>query len=182
VLLYEAHAAKQYWKFFRTLLPAWTNFSHREPHYGDITNRLLDIGYHHLGTCVEKIFTTHEASTALGLLHVAQKSDSTPIVYDLMELFRADVIDMTVLTFLRQKKKPILRLGQKDIAHFIYEVRQRLAYLHYLKDFKQCHPYNYYLELQIVKFMKAVNHRELFQPMELPDRHDTRCPCVIKNT
>jgi len=35
--------------------------------------------------------------------------------------------------------------------------------------------YRYYMELQVLKFIKAVNHGEVYKPLSLPTRHDTRC-------
>ncbi len=116
-----------------------------------------------------------EISPALGLLHVARNADSAPLAYDLVEMFRADIVDAEVLRFLRLKKKVLTTVEQRDIGHFLHEVNERLQRQHYLRDFKMCHVYRYYMELQILKFIKAVNHGEIFEPLHLPTRHDTRC-------
>lgn len=175
LLLYEARMAKQFWRHFRTLIPAHTPFSGRTPQALDAVNRLLDIGYHHLASCVRTICDRYDIPTALGLLHVAQSADSTPLVYDLMELFRSDSVDAETLRFLRLKKKPLVEVGQKEIGHFLHEVNARLLRKQYLKDFKICHTYRYYMEVQILKFVKAVNHGEVFSPVSLPARHESRC-------
>ncbi|OHA90846.1 MAG: hypothetical protein A2832_00825 [Candidatus Zambryskibacteria bacterium RIFCSPHIGHO2_01_FULL_44_22b] len=31
------------------------------------------------------------------------------------------------------------------------------------------------MEVQILKFVKAVNHKEVFEPLKLPARHESRC-------
>jgi CRISPR-associated endonuclease Cas1 len=178
LLLLEARAAKHFWTEFRYLMPPWTNFSGRKARHKDVVNTLLDIGYHHLSTQVKKILEAHTVTFAPALLHVAHREKSAPLVYDLMEMFRSDVVDSEVLKFVRLKRKPILRIEQADIAQFVYRINQRLEKKRYLRDFGQCHSYRYYLELQVIKFIKAVNHQEVFAPMQLPARHDTRCTCV----
>jgi CRISPR-associated endonuclease Cas1 len=175
ILLYEARAAKQFWAAYRMLLPEWVAFTTRKPRSKDSTNVLLDIGYHHLTNKIIKKLAEKDITTALGLLHKPRTASSAPLAYDLVELFRADIVDAEVLSFLRLKKKPIVQLTQKDIAHFLQRVNKRLLRKHYLRDFKQCHTYEYYMDLQLIKFIKAINHNEVFKPLWLPRRHDSRC-------
>lgn len=175
VLLLEARAAKEFWRGFSDLLLPHFNFPGRRPRADDVVNILLDVGYHHLATVVKKMLKEHSIPTDMGLLHVARNADSAPLVYDLMEIFRADVVDAEVLRFLRLKKKGIQVLEQKDIAHFLHEVNERLERKYYLRVFNGCQTYRYYMELQILKFIKAVNHNEVFEPLHLPTRHDVRC-------
>jgi CRISPR-associated endonuclease Cas1 len=175
VLLTEARAAKSFWREFRELLPPWCEFHGRKPGASDFANRLLDLGYHHVTNIVCKLLEAHEVSPALGLLHVARATNSAPLAYDLVELFRADIVDAEVLRYTRLKKKPLLIVGQHDIAHFLHEINERLERKYYLKDFRACHTYRYYMELQVLKFISAVNHRQTYEPLILPHRHDMRC-------
>jgi CRISPR-associated endonuclease Cas1 len=179
LLLYEARAAKHFWKQYKILIPAWTLFPGRRARAKDVANSLLDIGYHHLANVVKKILEEHDVTLAPALFHVAHREKSAPLVYDLMELFRADIVDTEVLKYLRLKRVPLGTLEQKNISHFIYRLNKRLEKKYFLTDFKQCHTYRYYMELQIIKFIKAVNHKEVFQPIHLPQRHDTRCACIL---
>lgn len=175
ILLYEGRVAKQYWKLYKTILPTWTHFKGRKPHALDIVNRLLDIGYHHITQKVIHLLDTHEVSSAVGLLHRAHKSTSHPLVYDLVELFRADLVDEFLIHFVRQTKKPIDTLTSKHISRFLHNINLLCKKKHYLRDFKQCHTYEYYMELQVLKLIKAINHKEVFNPIILPSRHDDRC-------
>jgi CRISPR-associated endonuclease Cas1 len=174
ISLEEARAAKRYWSEFKLLLPQYARFN-RQARATDTVNRLLDIGYHHTTNIVRKILESHDISPALGIMHVARKSDSAPLAYDLVELFRADIVDTEVLRFLRLKKKLIISIDQREIGHFLHEINERIEHLHYLRDFRQCHTYRYYMELQILKFISAVNHASAFEPLHLPSRHDGRC-------
>lgn len=175
LLLEEARHAKYFWTHYKTLLPPWIYFSGRVQHGEDIANKLLDIGYHHLANIIKAVCKEKDISTALGFLHIAHESTSQPLVYDLMELFRSDVVDREVLSFLRAKKKEILFLDSKNIAHFVSKIKKRLQSQVYIKEFKQCQTYQYYMDLQIVKLIKAVNHDEVFEPIVLPHRHEDRC-------
>ncbi len=176
ILLEEARTAKHFWKEFTLLLPSWVKFKSRKPRGVDGANRLLDIGYHHICGIVKKILDTHDISTALGLLHVARTSKSDPLVYDLVELFRSDIVDAEVLRFLRLKKHPII--ADKEISHFLHEINQRLDRKFYIKQFGVCQTYRYYMELQILSFIHAVNHKKIFVPLRLPARHEQRCKMI----
>jgi CRISPR/Cas system-associated endonuclease Cas1 len=134
-----------------------------------------------LATIVEKIILEKDISVSLGLIHRAQSANAKPLVYDLMELFRADLVDFVLLKYLRLKKKPIIN-AQEHIGHFLAKINKTAKAPHYLKDFKQCHAYHYYMELQIVKFIKAVNRREVYAPLLLPKRHDMRCACGLQKS
>lgn len=177
LLLYEARAAKHFWQTYKKMLPNWTNFPGRRAHAKDATNILLDIGYHHLATKVAKILQTHNVTLAPALFHVAHKEKSAPLVYDLMEMFRSDLVDVEVLKFLRLKKLATQEINQGDISKLLARINKRLLNKYFLRDFGQCHTYEYYMELQIIKFIKAVNHKEVFRPLHLPARHETRCTC-----
>lgn len=165
------------WRHYGTILPSWVTYTGRQAQASDVVNKLLNIGYHHLATQIRNILDERDCTTALGILHVAQSSAATPLVYDLMELFRADIVDMSVATWLRQKKQPITTITQKHIAHVLHEMNERMDVHYYLTDFGQCHRYRYYMDIQITKFIKAVNHNEVFKPLALPTRHENRCTC-----
>lgn len=179
LLLLEARAARHFWRQMRVLLPQYPSFAGREPYAADVVNKLLDIGYHHLAGAVRKICEQQQVTAALGLLHVARSAKSEPLVYDLMELFRSDVIDAELLRFLRLKKKKITGVGQSDISHFLHEVNERMERKYYIKEFKSCQTYRYYMELQVLKFIKAINNGGVFMPLHLPVRHDNRCRAAL---
>ncbi len=177
LLLIEARTAKVYWQKYRKLLPVWTNFKGRTPHQTnpDVVNHLLDLGYHYLKDKVVIILKTHDLSLAIGLMHVAKTNKSTPLAYDLMELFRVELVDREVLHYLRLKKKPLSSLSPGEISYFLSRLKRRLERKVYLNQFKQCHTYHYAIELQILRFVHAVNNEEIFHPFHIPTRHDGRC-------
>ncbi len=157
------------------MLPTWCVFKNRQHGQTDITNRLLDIGYHHITNLVKKILEKYNIEPGLGILHIPHETNSAPLAYDLVEIFRSDIVDTEALRFLRLKKKPFLQLEQKYVAYFLHRINKRLAQKHFVEVFGQCCSYEYYVELQILRFIKAVNHKEIFDPVYLPNRHDMRC-------
>lgn len=175
ILLYEGRCAQVYWRAYKKLLPAWVGFHGRKTKGIDITNVLLNLGYHHLNTHVNKLCAIHNISTALGLLHVAKTEKSKPLVYDLMELFRADLVDREVLRYLRLKKKPVMAMTSREIGRLLRSINTRMEKKVYIRTFKQCHTYHYYMELQLLSFMKAVREQRVFRPIVTPQRHESRC-------
>lgn len=177
ILLEEARMAKNFWKEFKKLLPGWCEFPGRKPRNADMVNKLLDVGYHHLMNTLRHILIKYEVPAVMGLLHSPRNSDSEPLIYDLVEMFRSDIVETEILRYLRLKKKRPLQV-EKEIPHLLHEINQRLEKEHYLKDFKMCHTYRYYMEVQVLKFVKAVNKKHIFKPVHLPVRHDNRCLTV----
>ncbi len=140
-----------------------------------MVNQLLDIGYHHLKGKVKKILDVHGVFPGLALIHVAKTEKSAPLVYNLIELFRAVLVDREVLRFFRFKKRSINALSERDIRIFLGRINTRCAQRVYVKVFHQCHTYAYYMELQVLMFIKAVNRGEVFSPIHLSVRHENRC-------
>src|SRR3989344_3898258 len=131
VLLEEGRVAQKFWKEFGNLVPN-LNFLSRRPRGSDIANKLLDVGYHHLTNVVRKILEKYNVPADIGILHVARNSDSAPLAYDLVEMFRADIVDAEVLRFLRLKKKSIDKV-ESEVPHFLHEINERLERKYYLK-------------------------------------------------
>lgn len=176
VLLYEARCARAYWKRYRKCLPVWAKFPGRKTRGSDVTNLLLNLGYHHLNTHLTRILVSRSVSPALGLMHKKAKTEkSKPLVYDLMELFRADVVDREVLRYLNLKKKECTVITPHEIGKFLKRINDRLERKVYIRKFKQCHTYRYYMELQVLSFMGAVGAKEVFTPIVIPSRHESRC-------
>lgn len=178
VVLWEARSARHFWHAFRSLLSQYPDFMSCKPRAKNPVNRLLDVGYHHLAHVVEKTIERLEIPTALGILHTPRTHNSAPLVYDLMELFRADSVNAESLRLMRLKKERFVEVGQPEIAHFLHDVNERMERTYYIRTFKACHTYRYYMELQLLKFVSAVNHHEPFVPIHLPTRNDSRCRSI----
>ena len=57
------------------------------------------------GETYNKIILSKDISPSLGLIHRAHSAAAKPLVYDLMEMFRADMVDFVLLKYLRLKKR-----------------------------------------------------------------------------
>ncbi len=175
LLLLEARFAHKYWKSLRTILSGKVVFYGRKPQTNDPVNRLLDIGYHHLTGKVSALFQKHHMNTSIGLFHQPRTSTSEPLVYDFMELFRADIVDAELIKYFHLKKKPVQELNTDEIPLFLSRINIKLNKSFYLKNFSNCRSYHYYMELQILRFAKCVRTKQVFFPISIPRRHENRC-------
>ena len=173
--LHEARFAHAYWSTVQSLICDRVDFIGRRPQSHDSANRLLDIGYHHVTNKVAGLFEKHDMSTAIGLFHRARSKRSSPLVYDFVELFRADIVDTEFVRFFRLKKRSVHAITPQDIRLFLSRLNQRMGKPFYLRDFHACRNYSYFMELQILRFSKSVRHNRVFLPISLPNRHEDRC-------
>ncbi|MEI9966722.1 MAG: CRISPR-associated endonuclease Cas1 [Candidatus Moraniibacteriota bacterium] len=176
LLLLEARAAKHFWNRFSLLVGERYQFFARIQHGQNIVNKLLDIGYHHLTNKVRGLLAEQKTPMEIGLFHRAHRATATPLAYDLVELFRSDFVDREVLKFLRLKKRPLQEIDQASVRKLLFRINKRFEKSVYLKAFHQCHSLGYYMTLQIVHCIAAINHKMVFHPLVLPDRHEDRCP------
>lgn len=98
----EGQAAKRYFAALRQLLPIGIDFAgrvRRPPR--DPINVCLSLGYTVLATNLHTLVRTEGLNAHLGHLH-ASVAGSMALVSDLMEEFRAPVVDAVVLTLWRQ--------------------------------------------------------------------------------
>ncbi len=173
ILLIEARAAKEYWKFFGKLVK--DDSFRRKPHSSSVANILLDIGYHYLAGEVLKICQGQNIPTELGFLHRAQSSHAHPLIYDFMEWLRPVVVDKSVLKMLRQKKKVPTFIKKKDIGRLVNDIKKRFDKLYFYNSFGYCISLRYWTCLMFLNFESAVNTEIEFKP-KLPSlRHETRC-------
>lgn len=105
ILGIEGICAVSYWKSFRTLLPEQYDFPGRETKGSeDPVNMLLNYGYGILYNRVLNAIMVNGLNPHIALLHREQKQKPT-LAFDLIEQFRAPVVDRTVIAALRRKMK-----------------------------------------------------------------------------
>ncbi len=174
LMLVEARAAKKYWQYLGEKIKNKIRWSGRMPHGKDVLNNLLDVGYHYLAQKVSKIFDEVDMPRDLGLLHKAQSKNAKPLVYDFMEWLRP-IIDDVLIKFLRKKKKFVEEVSNKDIAHFLFLVKEVFARDLYHKKFKYCISLEYWTKLIALEMRGAIseNREAGFYFPSL--RHENRC-------
>lgn len=100
----EGGAAALYWKAFAELIPAPWQMSRRLAHPApDPLNALLSLGYSILYNSVAGLLQARGIHAGLGYLHVAG-GDHQALASDLMEPYRAYVVDATLLHLLHTQQ------------------------------------------------------------------------------
>ncbi len=168
--IYEAHAAKKYWSFWKKEFKEPYGFSGRKIHGKDTLNRLLDIGYHFLTGYLVTLCSELDIPTELGILHKATSRKSKPLVYDLIEWMRPLIIDETLFHFLKKKKKPIESL-EKEIPKFIGSCKKKFAKHYFHKNRHNCITLEYFIKLFLLEFRGSVSKNN-------PPLSFSSLPCV----
>ncbi len=105
IMGYEGIAATSYWKLFSTLIPEEYNFKEREHKSAQNTiNIMLNYGYGILYTRLLTSITLQGLNPNLGFLHKEQNGKPV-LVFDLIENFRAPVVDRTIIAFISKAGK-----------------------------------------------------------------------------
>lgn len=118
----EGRAASHYWFLFGKLLDGKVDFPGRHRKDArDLVNSLLNYGYAVLYSRVYLAILRSGLHPQLSFLHSLQKGKPT-LAYDLIEEFRAPVVDRTVLTLFARREK--LEVNQEGLL--TEETRQRL--------------------------------------------------------
>lgn len=104
---YEAQGAQRYWAYVRTLLEDDNVGFEGRVRQGakDIVNCLLNYGYAILYARVWQALLRAQLNPYDSIIHVRQEGKPT-FVFDVMELFRSQVVDRVVISLV-QKKEPI---------------------------------------------------------------------------
>jgi len=175
ILLIEARAAKEYWKFFGEKIKSKSRWFSRMPHHGDTVNKMLDIGYHFITQKTAKIFLENDIPAEIGLLHRAQSKDAQPLVYDFIEWLRPILVDRNLIKFLHKKKKFFEKIDDSSIPHFLNEINKFLKRRFYHKHLKYCVSLKYFIVLNALAMRSAVtkNQKPKFYFPSL--RHENRC-------
>lgn len=100
----EAQAAVAYWSYIRELISDdGVEFVRRE-HQGatDLLNSLLNYGYAILYSRVWKNILAAKLNPSMGILHAKQDGKPT-LVFDVVELFRAQMVDRVVISLVQKK-------------------------------------------------------------------------------
>lgn len=100
----EAQGALAYWSYIRVLLADdGIDFVRRE-HQGatDLLNSMLNYGYAILYSRVWKNILAAKLNPSIGLLHAHQNGKPT-LVFDIVEIFRSQMVDRVVISLIQKK-------------------------------------------------------------------------------
>lgn len=128
---YEAQVAIRYWDYIRELVSDdKVGFEHRE-HQGatDIVNSMLNYGYAILYTRVCQALLAAHLNPFESLIHARQEGKPT-LVYDMVELFRSQVVDRIVISLIQKGQDVEVRNGlltDQTRKLLVSSVMERLA-------------------------------------------------------
>lgn len=130
----EGAAAALYWRAFAELIPPPWQFSKRLARPApDPINAMLSLGYTLLYQAIAGLLQARSLNAHLGMLHLPGGSHLA-LASDLMEVFRAYVVDATVLRLLRTRQldpeahsiqSEVCSLGNDTIRIFIRALEDR---------------------------------------------------------
>lgn len=100
----EGISSVQYWQAIKETLPESVNFQKRDQKpKNDIVNAMLNYGYAILASEITKNIVLHGLDPYCGFLH-ADNNKRTSLTYDLIEEFRQQIVDKTVLKLINTKQ------------------------------------------------------------------------------
>lgn len=100
----EGISSVQYWQAIKETLPESINFQKRDQKpKNDIVNAMLNYGYAILATEITKNIILQGLDPYCGFLH-ADNNKRTSLTYDLIEEFRQQIVDKTVLKLINNRQ------------------------------------------------------------------------------
>ncbi|MDR2192520.1 MAG: CRISPR-associated endonuclease Cas1 [Endomicrobium sp.] len=133
---YEGTAARIYWQAFSQIISEKVEFGARQTRGSlpnDVVNPLLNYGYGILYSKIWSATILAGLDPYIGFLHVEQ-SGKPSLVFDLIEEFRAAIVDRTVLAYINQSRKIIIKNGLVDTQtrqNFSQKIIERLSSTEY---------------------------------------------------
>ncbi|MBQ6220769.1 MAG: CRISPR-associated endonuclease Cas1 [Methanosphaera sp.] len=120
----EGITSVEYWRAIRIILPEEINFETRKqkPHL-DVTNAMLNYGYAILASEITKIIITEKLDPYCGLLH-ADLNKRTSLTYDIIEEFRQQIVDKTVIALINRKQ-----ITEEDIDKRTNQLKKESKYI-----------------------------------------------------
>ena len=116
-LMNEANIAKQYWEHYFSIIGFPQNREHRNAQ--SFENGCLNYGYAVIKTLILRSIIIHGLSAGIGIHHLG-KYNSTPLVYDLMEPYRA-FVDYYFYKFVKDKTEDYKNEDIKSFSRYLAE-------------------------------------------------------------
>lgn len=111
----EARAAELYWGYVKMLLHDDDVEFEKRHRQGatDLVNCLLNYGYAILYARIWQLVLARKLNPMLGIIHVPQSGKPT-LVFDVVELFRTQVVDRVVISLIQKKEPLVMQNGALD--------------------------------------------------------------------
>ena len=99
----EGKASNEYWKGVKYFVPKEINFKSRTKKPSDLLNSMLNYGYAILASEITKSLLVNGLDPYCGLLHF-DMDNRTSLTFDLIEPFRQQIVDKTVISLVNRKQ------------------------------------------------------------------------------
>lgn len=114
LMAYEATSAAVYWEYVRELIQDDIDGFYSRVKQGatDLVNSMLNYGYAILYPRIWQAALRNQLNPYLGFVHHAEGNAN--LVFDMIELFRAQAVDRVVITLIQKKETLGVRDGKLD--------------------------------------------------------------------
>ena len=168
----EGITSAKYWKAISKIVPKEINFKTRQQKpKKDVTNAMLNYGYAILASEITKIIITEKLDPYCGFLH-SDLNKRNSLTYDIIEEFRQQIIDKTVLALINRKQ-----ITEKDIDKRTNLLKKESKYLLASTIMKKIHTkikyqeeeqtYYQIIEKQIKKIKQTINTEEEYKGFKI---------------
>ncbi len=109
----EGKASNEYWKGIKSLIPSKIGFVSRTKKPTDLLNSMLNYGYAILASEITKSILVNGLDPYCGFLHFDMNS-RTSLTFDLIEPFRQQIVDKTVIGLINRKQVNVKDLDKRN--------------------------------------------------------------------
>lgn len=99
----EGSASNEYWKAVRYFVPSGIGFEKRTKRPTDLLNSMLNYSYAILASQITKSILVNGLDPYCGFLHF-DRDNRTSLTFDLIEPFRQQIVDKTVIALINRKQ------------------------------------------------------------------------------
>ena len=109
----EGKSSNEYWKGIKHFIPSEINFESRTKKPTDLLNSMLNYGYAILASEITKSILVNGLDPYCGFLHFDMMS-RTSLAFDLIEPFRQQIVDKTVISLINRKQINLNDLDKRN--------------------------------------------------------------------
>ena len=109
----EGKASNEYWKSVKHLVPKDICFESRTKKPTDLLNSMLNYGYAIIASEITKSILVNGLDPYCGLLHF-DMNNRTSLTFDLIEPFRQQIVDKTVISLVNRKQVTVEDMDKRN--------------------------------------------------------------------
>ena len=113
IMGFEGKASNEYWKAVKYFIPSEIGFDSRTKQPTDLLNSMLNYGYAILASEITKSILVNGLDPYCGFLHF-DRYGRTSLTFDLIEPFRQQIVDKTVIGLINKKQVTVADLDKRN--------------------------------------------------------------------